>query len=341
MNFSRTRPLHAVAVIAALFLAACSGGGDVAGQSAPPPAPIVQLVVAHNRGANGLFGTDSVSFVDTAAGLLKKVGINTYNGTLSVDASNNEILAIDDVASAIKVYSLGAVGNPQPLRAITGYSAGFVGYVAADPQNAQIAVMRVSSRFGGINIDFFDRLSNGNAAPARTLTTRLQFAQAFALDSANNEILIVNSSAPGNPIVPLTAAAINVYALGGVGLVSPLRTISGDLTGLSGLSGIAVDAASGEVFVADATNNAIYVYSRGASGNVAPLRSITGPATGLKSPSAITLDTVNHLVFVSNLASDSVTAYPTSGNGNISPAKTFSAPQHDLTQPTSIAIFAQ
>ena len=68
---------------------------------------------------------------------------------------------------------------------------------------------------------------------------------------------------------------------------APLRTISGNLTGLSEPIGIYVDAINNEIGVADPPNNDIAVFSRAADGNVPPLRTISGSATLLAEPNWI------------------------------------------------------
>jgi hypothetical protein len=62
----------------------------------------------------------------------------------------------------------------------------------------------------------------------------------------------------------------------------PASTITGSMTNITSIGGIAIDAA-GQVYVANAdpAGAAILVFSAGASGNVPPARTIAGASTTL------------------------------------------------------------
>jgi hypothetical protein len=78
--------------------------------------------------------------------------------------------------------------------------------------------------------------------------------------------------------------AVLVFPLDANGDTAPIRTISGEATGLSQASAVAMDS-QGNLYVANATGATVTVYAPLASGNVAPLRTLT--AEGMGTPAAL------------------------------------------------------
>jgi hypothetical protein len=62
-----------------------------------------------------------------------------------------------------------------------------------------------------------------------------------------------------------------------------------------------VDAARGEIAVANLGNDSVTVHARTASGDATPLRTIVGPSTSLRLPTSVRLDAVRDEVFVVNV----------------------------------------
>ena len=140
---------------------------------------------------------------------------------------------------------------------------------------------------------------------------RLALACCLALASlaslAQDEIYVTNSN----------SNAVTVYALKANGNAAPLRTLAGNLTGLSSPSGIAVDLVNDELLVTNKTQPySVTVYPRTANGNVAPLRTVVGALTILSDPRGIAVDTVHSEFVVANRAGFSLTTYPRTGSGN-------------------------
>jgi hypothetical protein len=134
---------------------------------------------------------------------------------------------------------------------------------------------------------------------------------------AQDEIYVTNSN----------SNAVTVYALGANGNAAPLRSISGNLTGLSSPSGIAVDLVNGELLVANKTvPYSVTVYPRTASGNVAPLRTVIGASTNLDDPRGIAIDTLHDEFAVVNRAGFSVTTFARTANGNVAPLRSLQTP---------------
>ena len=84
--------------------------------------------------------------------------------------------------------------------------------------------------------------------------------------------------------------SIAVYAGTANGESTPLRTITGPATLLSGPARLVVDQVHDELMVANYNNNSITVYARTASGDTAPLRTLAGPATLLSKPNGLVVD---------------------------------------------------
>ncbi|HEX4008007.1 MAG TPA: hypothetical protein VHX60_17670 [Acidobacteriaceae bacterium] len=107
--------------------------------------------------------------------------------------------------------------------------------------------------------------ATGNVAPTRVLN---QFNNGMVFDSAGNLYMT-----DGNEI--------EVFAPGATGNDAPTRTISGALTGIGVLGGIALDA-SGNIYVVSTTGTGtdptVLKFAAGASGNVAPMSSFTSAA---------------------------------------------------------------
>ena len=229
-----------------------------------------------------------------ATGLAEPIG-------LAVDTVHGELLVAN--ASSITVYSRTANGNVPPLRTISGLSTGLIDPfgLAVDVAHGEVLVSNfgivpVPGGEGSPNPGFitvYSRTANGNVPPLRTIAgaaTGLQNPRGLAVDTVNNQILVVNvdGNLTDGPPQPPT---ITVHSRTANGNVAPLRTISG--AGLQNPIGLAVDTGNNEVLVANFGGSnaegqpllpAITVYSRTASGDAAPLRVITGPATGLNGP---------------------------------------------------------
>jgi 6-phosphogluconolactonase (cycloisomerase 2 family) len=126
---------------------------------------------------------------------------------------------------------------------------------------------------GNNSVTVYARTANGNVAPLRTLSgaaTGLNGVADLAVDTVNNELVVLNQFAP----------SVTVYALTANGNVAPLRTLTGASTGLNNPVSLAVDTVNNELLLANAGNNSVLVYARTANGNVAPLRTLSGAATG-------------------------------------------------------------
>jgi hypothetical protein len=133
---------------------------------------------------------------------------------------------------------------------------------------------------------------------------------------AQDEMYVTNSN----------SNAVTVYALKANGNAAPVRTLAGNLTGLSSPSGVAVDLVNDELLVVNKTlPYSVTVYPRTASGNVAPLRTVSGALTNLSDPRGIAVDAVHNEFVVANRAGFSLATFARTTNGNVAPVRTIVA----------------
>src|SRR3989441_227722 len=147
-------------------------------------------------------------------------------------------------------------------------------------------------------------------------------------------------SGPPSFVSPLYVAnfgsnSILIYAAFTNGNVGPANTIIGAATGLSGPSGITLNAA-GQIFVANSSANSITVYPLGANGAAAPIRTISGALTLLDNPQGIALDTAGNL-YVANagITTSSITVY---APGASAPSNTITGTNTGLASPQGVVL---
>jgi hypothetical protein len=162
------------------------------------------------------------------------------------------------------------------------------------------------------------------AKPTPAAATRTFSLQVFAAPRAS---VWVGNGANSN---------VNAFALSANGDTAPIASLSGALTGLNGIGGLAFDSV-GELWVASANNDALEQFAPGATGNMAPTRVVTGPNTGLVTPAGITLDSAR-LLYVTESAANAVAIFPAGATGNAPPLATISGPHTGLSAPVGITI---
>nr|WP_320049987.1 hypothetical protein [uncultured Desulfuromonas sp.] len=188
----------------------------------------------------------------------------------------------------------------------------------------------------GSSYSVLDPSLEGQVEPLRSLgnVTGLAMAYSIAVDTVNNEVFVACTES-GNE-------AILVFDRNASDNAAPLRIISGSLTGLDYLQGIAVDPANNEL-VAITRNlpedtGIIHVFNRTAQGNVAPLRTISGPSTGIVLPTAVAIDSQHDDIVITDSASDCISFFSRTAQGDTPPRKTISGAATELSAPLGIAI---
>ena len=197
-----------------------------------------------------------------------------------------------------------------------------------------------ASNYAGHTVTIFPRMTNGDAAPSRTIHTGLHSPHTLGLDRVHQELFVPNNNTPDeNP-------AINIYDLteGYPGYSDvPTRTIAGPAALLNRTAGLLVDSVHQELFVANDlnTNAAIMVFPLSANGNVAPIRILQGPQTTLVGPLGLALDLVHdELIIVSYKTADggSITVFPRTASGDVAPTRTVQGPLTGFNRPQDVAL---
>jgi DNA-binding beta-propeller fold protein YncE len=266
-------------------------------------------------------------------------GLN-FPRAVAVDSANNELVVANQgtPTNSITVYARTASGNTAPLRTLQGAATGLdlLRAVAVDSANNELVVVNGGTGGSTGSITVYSRTASGNTAPLRTLSgpaTGLNFPEAVAVDSANNELVVLSGD-----------RSIKVYSRTASGNTAPLRTLTGPATGLDFPNlptGVAVDLANNELLVVTGgavITNSIRVYSRTASGNTAPLRTISGAATGMIGASGVAVDAANNEVVVVNANPESITVYSRTASGNTAPLRTLQGGATGLSFPTGVAV---
>ncbi len=227
-------------------------------------------------------------------------GTNTglsYPQGIALDSSSN-IYVADEGAVSVFVYSAGSKGNVAPTTTISGSNTELdtpEGIVVDSSLNIYVADDGDGSCDGTESVYVYPLGSNGNAAPSATISggnTGLCYPYGIALDSSGN-IYVADEGAASVFVYPPLASLPKQPNYPNV---TPIATISGNNTGLSGPYGIALDF-SGNIYVADFSANSVFTYpALGGTGwvagtpatySVTPTATISGPLTELGEPQFI------------------------------------------------------
>jgi len=221
-------------------------------------------------------------------------GTNTglsYPQGVALDSSKN-IYVADEGAVSVFVYSAGSNGNVAPTTIISGSNTELdtpEGIVVDPSLNIYVADDGDGSCDGTESLYVYTAGSIGNAAPGATISggnTGLCYPYGIALDS-NLNIYVADEGAASVFVYPPLAS---LPSQPNYPNVTPIATISGNNTGLSGPYGIALDS-SGNIYVSDYSANGVLTYPALGSStgllNEPPTATISGPLTELGEPQFI------------------------------------------------------
>jgi len=264
---------------------------------------------------------------------LSRSSVPAFSATATPATAGPALYVTDDDSDAVTAYTAASNGDISPLTpAPTGLSE--PQFVAVDASGNIYATNPFTT-----SVTIYAKGSNGDTAPIATIggsNTGLDFPEGIALDSSQN-IYVTNcpacSSESGTPTVteysPLGSSTGQLNE-------SPIATISGSNTGLMSPEGIAVDATSGDIFVADSAAASVFVYSSGSNGNVSPT-TISGSNTGLVSPKGIAKHAGGD-IYVADSSATSVFVFSAGSSGNVDPTATISGAKTGLSHPFGIGL---
>jgi DNA-binding beta-propeller fold protein YncE len=85
---------------------------------------------------------------------------------------------------------------------------------------------------------------------------------------------------------------------------------------------MSLDAATGDLYVANDVGQSLVVFHGTDQGDVAPARVIKGARTGLSYPTGVFVDSKNKELWAANLGNSSATVYPLGADGDVAPLRT-------------------
>ncbi len=218
------------------------------------------------------------------------LGVTAPRG-ISVDAGNNVLFVAGSPPDSIRSFRT-TDGTPQRIIFGSNTGLGFPQGLYLDSKNNEIFVANLfvfDNPFPS-TITVYDSEGSGNSSPKRTLKgpdTGLSGPNSVFVDTENGEIFVAN----------FFSDAITVYendrTRTGDLNISPIRTIKGPDTGLSGVRGVFVDTQYDLIFVTNSSDNdnsiVVYENDRTKTGdlNDTPVITIRGQKTGLLTPVGI------------------------------------------------------
>jgi DNA-binding beta-propeller fold protein YncE len=259
-----------------------------------------------------------------------------YIAGVTFDTARREIYAVNnDIEDSMMVFPYEGTGNVKPKRALL-IPHGAWG-IALNKARGEFSL---SIQDGSTNaVVTYDRDAQGFDPPKRVLhgtDTGLADPHGIYVDDARGEMFVSNwgswnvrlgryTTTIGEKVDPpggsFREPSVTVYASDAQGNSKPLRTIQGSATGMNWPSGIDLDPASGELFVANNAADSILVFRRTDSGNVRPSRVIQGRRTGLNRPMAVTIDRKNRELWVANFGDHTALVFDLAASGNAAPKR--------------------
>ena len=187
-------------------------------------------------------------------GQLTRLSRTTHG--IAYDTTNDEIIAPNPLAAAVVIFKGGATGEEAPVRTIQGASTGLSRpeTVAVDEKNNELIVGDPGDR----RILVYRRTADGNAAPIRTIQgpkTKLLQVVGVAVDSVR-DVLVVSSYSR----LPGGVTGLFIFGRTDQGDVAPRRVMAGSRTGITRLRQIALDSATGKIYVAAINNEYLPPY---------------------------------------------------------------------------------
>src|SRR2546430_16017702 len=252
-----------------------------------------------------------------------------FNNGLYIDPKNGDIYSVEtDTGDKIVVFPRDANGNVKPARILATPHRGFSLAVDEEKQELYVGVQYPPE------VAVYRKSASGKDKPLRSLqgeSTRLSDVHGIAIDPKNKLLFVNNWGHISDYRTPGTGRfeepSITVYPLGADGDTVPIRMIQGSRTQLNWAAQMAIDTATGDIYIANDIGHSVLVFKGTDQGNVTPTRVIKGDRTGLLNPSGVFVDSKHKELWVSNFGNHSSVVYPLNANGNVAPLRTIrSAP---------------
>lgn len=267
-----------------------------------------------------------------------------FNCGLYIDPATGDIYSVNnDTLDTMTVFSRAARGNAHPDRELHTPHRTYGIAVDEDAKELFLAIQDPPM------VTVYNKYAKDRDKPIRVLRgnhTGLADAHGIGLDTRDGWMFVANYGSvstyadgggstlgTGTNVASLGTAmlagsghfqppSITVYPIKAGGDTAAIRTISGPNTMLNWPAHIYVDAAHGEVFVANDGEDSILVFRVTDSGNVAPTRVLKGPKTQIKNPTGIFVDTLHDELVVANMGNHSATIYRRDSGGDTPPLRT-------------------
>ncbi len=280
------------------------------------------------------------------AGLKTKI---EFQCGLYIDPQNGDIYAVNnDTVDTLVIFDRDANGDVPPTRELHTPHGTF-GIAVDEASEEMFLTMQHDSA-----MVVFRKYAETDESPLRLLQgdrTGLADPHGIALDATNGWVFITNHGAVSSRIprpegytpsrgdgrgkqnwplerrdaIPGSGRSeppsIVVHSMDAEGNAAPLRVIQGPNTQFNWPTGVAVDVARGELYVANDIDSSILVFNVTDSGDVAPKRVIKGPRTNLANPTGIWVDPKNDEVWAANFMNHSATVYPLGSSGDVAPLR--------------------
>src|SRR5438094_3696951 len=257
-----------------------------------------------------------------------------FNSCVWIDPVNGDIYSVEnDIGDSIVVFSHDAEGDLAPKRHLKITHRGYAMTVDEEKQELFLSVQYPPQ------VAVYRKEAEGNEKPIRLLqgeSTRLADAHGIAIDTRNKLLFVNNWGNISDYQVVGTgrfeSPSITIYPIDANGDTPPMRVIQGPRTQLNWPAAMALDPATGDLYVANDVGQSILVFRGTDQGDVAPRRVIKGSKTGLSYPTGVFIDTTNKELWAANLGNSSATVYPLTASGDASPLRVIrSAPQGKIS----------
>ncbi len=254
---------------------------------------------------------------------------------VAADPERKEVYAVNNDGGGVVVFGYDQTGAVRPVRGLeTPHQSWGISLSAARDEIA-VSVQQLSG------IVFYRRGAQHMDPPVRTLRgyeTGLADPHGIAFDDGRKELVVANHGnwtelRPYSPYDPLSAApqayepgrfeppSVRVFAASAEGNAKPIRSISGNQTGLNWPMGVEVDVQRDEIVVANYGDNSVHFFRRTAEGDVAPRRVLKGDRTGIVGPVDVKIDPTRNELWVANYSDHTALIFDREASGNVAPKR--------------------